>query len=136
MGKSEVTTTLWSERGEGDHRPSTRCVEPSRELRPCRRTTTVVDRSNHAFDSRRRSRCGRSDGSFEPSGNPTESAPCPGSIWASVGGKLEENITGPDLLGDRERRETPMKTGYLRWCPDQELNLDQRFRNQFKHLDT
>jgi hypothetical protein len=24
----------------------------------------------------------------------------------------------------------------LKWCPDQELNLDQRFRNQIKHLDT
>ena len=22
-----------------------------------------------------------------------------------------------------------MKTGFLKWCPDQELNLDQRFRN-------
>jgi hypothetical protein len=22
-----------------------------------------------------------------------------------------------------------MKPGFLRWCPDQELNLDQRFRN-------
>jgi len=35
----------------------------------------------------------------------------------------------PGLLGDRERRETPMKSGFLKWCPDQELNLDQRFRN-------
>jgi hypothetical protein len=51
-----------------------------------------------------------------------------GTIQASVGGKLEENTTDPDLLGDRERREIPMKTGYLKWCPDQELNLDQRFR--------
>ena len=29
-----------------------------------------------------------------------------------------------------------MKLGFLKWCPDQELNLDQRFRNQIKHLDT
>ena len=29
-----------------------------------------------------------------------------------------------------------MKTGFWKWCPDQELNLDQRFRNQIKHLDT
>ena len=29
-----------------------------------------------------------------------------------------------------------MKTGFLKWCPDQELNLDQRFRNQIKHLVT
>jgi hypothetical protein len=26
-----------------------------------------------------------------------------------------------------------MKTGFLKWCPDQELNLDQRFRNPQQH---
>ena len=29
-----------------------------------------------------------------------------------------------------------MKTGFLKWCPDQELNLDQRFRKDSKILLT
>ena len=51
-----------------------------------------------------------------------------GPIQASVGEKLEENAVDRGPLGNRPERETPMELGYLKWCPDQELNLDQRFR--------
>ncbi len=51
-----------------------------------------------------------------------------GPIQASVGGKLEENAVDPEPLGNWPKRKNPMESGCLKWCPDQELNLDQRFR--------
>ena len=49
---------------------------------------------------------------------------------------MEEETVDGLVVGSCRKEKTPMKTGFLKWCPDQELNLDQRFRNQFKHLDT
>jgi len=49
---------------------------------------------------------------------------------------LEEETVDGSFVESCLEEKTPMKTGFLKWCPDQELNLDQRFRNQFKHLDT
>ena len=49
---------------------------------------------------------------------------------------MEEETVDGSLVESCLEEKTPMKTGFLKWCPDQELNLDQRFRNQFKHLDT
>jgi hypothetical protein len=54
------------------------------------------------------------------------------SGWRKIG----EKRRGSRSSRKAEETKTPMKSGVLKWCPDQELNLDQRFRNQFKHLDT
>ena len=45
--------------------------------------------------------------------------------WREIGGKRSGSRSS------RKPAETknPMKSGFLKWCPDQELNLDPRFRN-------
>jgi hypothetical protein len=45
--------------------------------------------------------------------------------WRKIGGKRSGSRSSRKPAGTRN----PMKLGYLKWCPDQELNLDQRFRN-------
>ena len=54
------------------------------------------------------------------------------SGWRKIG----EKRRGSRSSRKADETKNPMESGCLKWCPDQELNLDLRFRNQIKHLDT